>query len=266
VRAAIRTRFQSEGRTLAWIWGPGCLDADPGSTGTGLADLADVIGMHLRLQPWGSRTGTRIVDARSPLTEGRRGQMLGEEERINPSFTVADARAQILGEYAATGNPSLAVRRHDAWQSVFVGEMSLTPGLLRGLYRLAGVPSYTTEEDVALVGDSILALHSASGGPNTVVLPDEAHLFDLLSGETLARGGRGARLHLRPRETRLLFFGTAAEVSRLGGDPNAGPPGLTEAELPPPPLPFAFEPGEAPTPPHDAVSAEDEALLAEFDL
>lgn len=262
VRQAIKTRFQGDGRTLAWVYGPGCQQAEAGSSLAGVAELADVIGMHLRLQPWGSRTGTRIVDARSPLTEGRRGQMLGEEERVNPSFTVADARAQILGEYAATGNPSLAVRRHETWQSVFVGEMSLTPGLLRGLYRLAGVPAYTTEEDVAFVGDSLLTLHSASGGPNTVVLPDEAHLFDLLSGETLARGGRGARLHLRPRETRLLFFGTAAEVSRLGGDPNAGPPGLTEAELPPPPLPFASEPGEAPAPSPDDVSPEDEALLA----
>jgi hypothetical protein len=101
----------------------------------------------------------------------------------------------------------------------------------------------------------------------TVALPAEAHLYDLLRGETLAAGGHGAHLRMAPRETRLLFFGTASEVARLGGDPKAGPPGLTEAELPPPPLPFAFEraPGGSErgggADREDDVSDEDAALM-----
>ncbi len=268
VREAIRTRYQKDGRTLAWLFAPGCGELGGEETPGALpGELTDVVGMHLRLQAWGSKMGTLVTDARSPLGEGRRGQKFGEETRVNPSYTVADPKAQIVGEYAATGNPSLAVRKHAAWQSVFVGETTLTPGLLRGLYRLAGVPTYTDEDDVAYVGDSLVCLHSSSGGPVTLTLPDEATVYDVVRGETLARNGRGQRLLLRPRETRLLFHGTPAEVSRLGGDPNNGPEGLTAAELPPPPPPFAFEPAAAPPnarrPVADRdVSPEDEDLMA----
>lgn len=257
IRAAIRTRFQGDGRTLAYLYGPGCLETSGDSQGA--AELGEVVGMHLRLQAWSSRTGTVIVDGQSPLTEGQRGRRIGDEERTNPSFYVHDPRAQVLGEYVGSGNPSLAVRRHASWQSVFIGETRVSPELLRGLYRLAGVPTYTTEDDVAVIGDSLICLHTASGGTNTIVLPEEMHLYDLLSGETLARGGRGARLHLRPREVRLLFYGTAAEISRLGGDPDTGPEGLTEAELPPPPQPFTPDPTSDRS--RADLSAEDEALM-----
>lgn len=271
VRSVIKERFQSEGRTLAWVYGPGCLDGAEGMDGLsarpdGVSDLSDVIGMHLRLQAWGSKLGTIITNGRSPLTQGfnsvRGGQRLGHEERINPSFYANDARSQALGEYVQSGNPSLALRKHPAWQSVFVGELALTPALLRGLYHLAGVASYTTEDDVAHVGDSLICLHAASGGPATVVLPEEGHLFDVLSGETVAAGGRGARLHLMRHQVRLLFFGTASEVSRLGGNPSAGPPGLTPDELPPPPLPFVIESREAPAGSDASVSDEDALLMA----
>lgn len=268
VREAIRTRLQNNGRTLAWLFAPGCGETGGEETPGALpGELTDVVGMHLRLQAWGSKMGTLITDARSPLGEGRRGQKFGDETRVNPSYTIADPKAQIVGEYAATGNPSLAVRKHGVWQSVFVGETTLTAGLLRGLYRLAGVPVYTDEDDVTYVGDSLVCLHSSSGGPVLLTLPEEATVYDVVRGETLARNGRGQRLLLRPRETRLLFYGTPAEVSRLGGDPNNGPDGLTAAELPPSPPPFAFEPSAAPPdarrPVSDrAASPEDEDLMA----
>lgn len=275
VREAIKERFQNDGRTLAWLFGPGCLETGDGGEGllaTG-GDLADVIGMQIRLQPWGSKTGTLITDSRSPLTDNKRGQRVGDDVRINPSYAVSDPKATVLGEYAASGNASLAVRKHATWQSVFFGETHFSPDLLRGLYRLAGVPVYSDEDDVCYVGDSLVCLHSTAGGPVTVALPEEAILFDVVRGETLARDGRGQRLLLKPRETRLLFYGTPAEVVRLGGDPNAGPAGLTAAELPPPAPPFVFEPGartktpartgtaSAPAPPD--VSPEDEALMAQ---
>jgi hypothetical protein len=238
VRAAIQERHAADGRTLAWVFGPGALEEGA------LSELTDVIGMQLRLQPWGSKTGTQVTDGRSPLTELMRGQRFGDEGRANPSFTVSDPKAQVFGEYAQSGNPSLAVRRHARWQSVFIGEMTLPVPLLRGLYRLAGVPVYTVDDDVAWIADGLICLHSAPGGGTTLYLPDRAEagaesvIYDLLNEETLAAGGFGARLSMPPRGTRLLFVGTPDEVSRLGGDPRAAGPGLTREELPPPPAPF----------------------------
>ncbi|MES2463523.1 MAG: hypothetical protein V4671_23365 [Armatimonadota bacterium] len=268
VRAAIRERFQDDGRTLAWLYAPGTRETADGV----VTELSEVIGMQLRLQPWGSKAGTQALSgARSPLSDALRGQKIGEETRFNPTYYAADPKATALGEYVATGNPSLALRKHARWQSVFIGEVaSLTVPLLRGLYRLSGVPTLTVDDDAAWIGDNLLCLHSAPGGGTTVYLPEESVLFDLLTGETLASDGFGARLSMPPRGTRLLFFGDASEVARFGGDPNDGPPGLTREELPVLPAPFVFEAG--PTAPAPAkvrsapaagvpVDPEDEALF-----
>ena len=270
VRAVIRDRFQNDGRTLAWLYAPGTLETSDGAA----AELSEVIGMQLRLQPWGSKAGTQAVSGPSaPLRDALRGQKIGEETRFNPTYYAADLKAVAFGEYTATGNPSIAVRKHPRWQSVFIGEVaSLTVPLLRGLYRLSGIATLTVDDDVAWIGDNLLCLHSAPGGGTTVYLPEEGVLFDLLTGETLASDGFGARFAMPPKGTRLLFFGDASEVARLGGDPNDGPPGLTREELPALPTPFAFEsapaaaPRSAPFTVTAAASAvpvngEDEALF-----
>lgn len=241
VRAAIRERFQDGGRTLAWLFAPGALDQAGGDAAT--KDLYEVVGMQLRQQPWGSKAGTQVLSSvRSPLTDAVRGQKIGEETRFNPTYYVSDPKAQALGEYTQTGNPSLAVRKHARWQSVFLGEpASLTVALLRGLYRLAGVPIYTVDDDATWVGDRLICLHSAPGGGTTVFQAAEGALMDLLTGETLTSGGWGARLSMPPRGTRLLFYGSPSEIARFGGDTSMAPLGLSEEELPPPPAPFVFE-------------------------
>jgi hypothetical protein len=224
-----------------------------------LAEQAEVFGMHLRLQPFASKLGSRVFsDTRSPLTDLLKGQKLGDEVRINPSLTVGDSRAQVLADYG-NGNPSLAVRKHPRWQSVFIGELSLTQALLRGLYRLAGVPIYTADDDVAWVGDSVLCLHSAPGGGTTVYLPEESVLHDFVYGETLARDGRGARLSMPLNGTRLLYFGPASEAERFGAEPATAPSGLTASELPQPVAAFVFETPSALG--VESISPEDEAMF-----
>lgn len=271
VRSVIRDRFQNDGRTLAWLYAPGTLETSDGAA----AELSEVIGMQLKLQPWGSKAGTQAISGPSaPLRDALRGQKIGEETRYNPTYYAADPKATAFGEYTATGNPSIAVRKHPRWQSVFIGEVaSLTVPLLRGLYRLAGIPTLTMDDDVAWVGENLLCLHSAPGGDTTVYLSEESVLFDLLTGETLASDGFGARFAMPPKGTRLLFFGLASEVARLGGDPNDGPPGLVREDLPVLPVPFVFEaaPATATRPLPSAATAavavvpvnlEDEALFA----
>jgi hypothetical protein len=259
IREALRTRFQNDGRTFAFVYAPGALEENA-------SELTDVLGMHLRLQPWGSKTGTQILSSvHSPLTDLLKGQRIGEERRVNPSYYAADSRAEVLGEYVGTGNPSVAVRRHDGWQSVFLGETDLPLPLLRGLYKLANIPVYTVDDDVAWIGDHLLCLHSAPGGGTTVYLPEAGALADLLTGEALAEGGYGARLSLPPRGTRLLFWGTPEALGRFGIETvNAGQ-GLTVEELPfslTPLKPVTAPPSGRREPVRFQVNPNDDALLA----
>ncbi len=223
LRTAVRAQ-QDDGKTLAWLFGPGCRDESIGD--------AETVGIQLKLQPWGSKTGTTLLsNVRSPLTETLRGQKLGDEARTNPSYYVNDPKATVLGEYAS-GLPSVAYRKHPRWQSVFIGEPELPLNLLRGLYRLAGVPVATVDDDVAVFGDGIVSLHSAPGGGTTVYLGDDVVLYDLLTNETISSGGFGSRLSMPVQGSRLLLAGSPADIRAVGGDPDAAPYGLNEDELP----------------------------------
>ncbi len=226
VRIAIRDRFQDDGRTLAWVYAPGILDGS-------VSEVAELVGMHLKLQPWGSRVGTTVrAGTRSRLTERLPEPRFGLDRRCDPSVSVVDPRAEILGEYP-TGNTSLAYRKHARWQSVFIGDPGLSIALLRGLYRLAGVPVYTVEDDVCWVGDGVACFHSDPGGGTRIMLPTDAALYDVGYDETLASGGRGARFTIPPHGTRLLAFGDPESLRRdYDVDCAAGTPGFDVSEVP----------------------------------
>ncbi|MBC8135472.1 MAG: hypothetical protein H8F28_06250 [Fibrella sp.] len=246
IRTALQNRWQNDGRTLAWLFAPGVRESG------NIAELSETIGIQLRLQPWGSRTGTVVTEGRFALTENAKGERFGEEMRVNPSLTVVDPKAQILGEYTTSGNPSLAYRKHSRWQSVFIGERDLPLPLVRGLYRLAGVPIVTPDDDVVHVaGDGFAVVHSAQSGGMTLYSPtrSETAVYDVVSGEPLAGNGYGVRVQTSARATRLLLWATPDELSaRFGLAPEtweSAPPALTEGELPPVASAFVFESGNA---------------------
>src|SRR5207244_1674403 len=113
IKIAVRDRHQDDGRTLAWLYGPASLEES-------LSESSDVIGMTMRLRPWGSKMGTTVLsNVNNPLIEGLRGQHLGEDVRLNPSFFITDTRAEVLGEYA-DGTASIGYRKHPRWQSVVI--------------------------------------------------------------------------------------------------------------------------------------------------
>lgn len=234
VRTALRERFQDDGRTLAWVYAPGILDGS-------VSEVAELVGMHLKLQPWGSRVGTVVrAGTRSRLTERLPEPRFGADRRCDPSVCVVDPRAEILGEYPS-GTTSLAHRKHARWQSVFIGDPGLSIALLRGLYRLAGVPVYTVEDDACWIGDGIACFHSDPGGGTRIMLPSDAALYDVGYDETLASGGRGARFTIPPHGTRLLAFGDPDSLRRdYEVDCSLGAPGFDTAEVPEI-VPFVFD-------------------------
>ncbi|MFM7320677.1 MAG: hypothetical protein ACKO5K_04020 [Armatimonadota bacterium] len=225
IRSAIRDRFQDEGRTLAWLYAPGCLDGN-------VSEMSEVLGMQLRLQPWGSKVGTHLrAGVRSPLVDGMPHPDLGCEARVDPSVCVHDSRAESLGEYPG-GSVSMAIRRHPRWQSVFIGEPDLSVGLVRGLCRVAGIPIHSPDDDVCWVGDGFLCVHSNPGGGTAVHLRESACIFDLVYGETLALEGCGARYTIQPKSTRLLVTGPRDVVAEFGAEFDGAPTGLAESETP----------------------------------
>ena len=215
-REAVRARLQRPGKTLAWLYAPGVYDEN----GPATVEVADVVGMSLRQQPWNSRVGSQISEQRHLITERlRSGKRIGQEDVLNPSFAVSDPQATILAEYGTTGAPSLAVREHQSgWKSVFFGDPHLTVELLRGLFAYAGVPLYNTQDDVVFASDDgVLNVHTQYTGQRTIQLPRRATVWDVMENRIVLVDGRSFRAFIRARTTRLFLWGSADEIAAVSG-------------------------------------------------
>lgn len=231
-RQAIRERLQRPGKTLAWVYAPGAFDEH----GPAREEAGDVVGLSLRLQPWNSRVGSQITEARHPITDRlRSGKRIGQEEVLNPSYAVSDPQATVLAEYIETGEPSLAVREHSGgWKSVFFGDPHLTVEMLRGLYAYAGVPLYDAQDDVVYASSSgVLLVHTPYTGQRTLSLPEAATVYDALEHKIIATEARSFRTFLRARTTRLFLWGEAEAITSATGLSLPARDSSAEADPPP---------------------------------
>ena len=269
-RAAIREKLQKSGKTLAWLYAPGIFDEN----GPSSEDVGEVVGLALRPQPWNSRGGSQLAEAKHPITDRIRStRKIGQEEILNPLYAVSDPQATVVAEYVSTGATSLATREHKSgWKSVFFGDPYLTLELLRGLYAYANVPVYDAQDDSVYAGpDGSLTIHGSSTGQRTISLPRKASVYDVFDDKIIATNTRSFRAFVRARTTRLFLWGDGRELAAATGldlpaqsAEVADAPSVSEPPIvSPPPRSFRDAPPAAPSALSDAADVED--LLAGFD-
>jgi len=237
-REAIRDKLCGGGRTLAWFYTAGTL-----AERSALEEpTPDVVGLNLRPQPWNSEIGTRIVEPGHAIVQNVPGNQLGTRMRLNPSYYVDDDSPGItvLGEYEQSGLPSLVARSYNGGTSVFCGEPILTPDLLRGLCRHAGVHLYTRQpEDYVQAGYGWLSMHVLRDGYRTLMLPEGTIACDVEDGVASPAGSKEYRRPVRARQTYLFYIGSPDAARRLGLEMRKPPaPSPQPSMPPPPPLPF----------------------------
>ncbi|NLH98769.1 MAG: hypothetical protein GX446_04670 [Chthonomonadales bacterium] len=263
-RAAIKERIRLPGRMLVWMFAVGAL-----TDRTAMEEpTPDVVGLNLRPQPWNSEIGTRIVEPGHPAVQYIENRLLGVRERLSPSFYLDDDSPGItvLGEYAQTGLPSLVTRTFEGWTSVFCGEPALSPELLRGLCRFAGVHLYTrAPEDYVSAGNGWLSMHVLRDGQRTLTLPEGTMVYDVADGYASSPDARDYRTPVKARTTRLFALGSAASIRRLGFDPSRTRPVPQPSEPSParPPVPASAPDADAE--PGALVVAARSELLAPAD-
>ncbi|HSV72704.1 MAG TPA: hypothetical protein VLH79_02980 [Chthonomonadales bacterium] len=213
-RAAIKAKLQTGGKTLVWMYAPGVVE----DRGEAYELPLDAMGISIRRQPWDSEAGSRFTGAKGPAMEGMQGRPLGARRRVNPTYYVDDdASVTVLAEYVQSGLPSVAVRAHAGWQSVFCGEPFMTPELARSLCRLAGVHLYSQGVD-----DYVFARHgwvtvvATRDGDRALALPGVASVYDLGAQRLIAEDTRSARYSARGRTTRCFYVGERDDMVRIG--------------------------------------------------
>lgn len=219
-RDAIRTKLHGGGRTLVWLQTVGICD----DRGRPEESAHETTGFSLRQQSWNSEAGSRITETRHRITERLRESHIGQRERIDPTFYVDEVGpgTTILGEYAQSGLPSIAVRTMADWNSVFIGELPLPVSLIRGLARFSGVHLYTTNaDDYLFAGNGWVTIHHTRDGRRDVWLPRGLSGYDLTAGMPF-ESGREYRVMAKANTTRLIRVGPREALEQA--DFNMTPP------------------------------------------
>ncbi len=200
VPARQRLLQQTSDKLRVWCYAPGLL----GGNGD-LKGMHDLTGFMFRRMP------DDTAPMATPTAAGQRLGLDGElsvKDPVVPLFAVDDAAPdEVLATYA-DGSPAIAIR-NDADRrgaSVFVGIPNLTPDLLRGLAKRAGVVAYTDNECVLYTNGPFVVVHATRDGNirlNRPPLADETPLRDVLTGEILGPGPT-VDLELRLGDTRIL--------------------------------------------------------------
>lgn len=211
-RQAVRDLVQKPGKTLVWLYAPGLFD-EKGATAH---EVSEIVGMALKAQPWNSKIGTLFTEERHPIIERLHGgKRMGTEDVVNPSFTVVDNQAKVLGEYLQTGNPSLVAKNMEGgWKTVFIGEPHLTGELIRGMYRYAGVHMYDVQDDVVCANsDGLLMVHAPYSGQRTIHLPRAAAVYSLTERRLVSQQSSTFRIFLRGRSSHFFLWGDIARIA-----------------------------------------------------
>jgi hypothetical protein len=235
LRTAIRERLQRDNKVLFWIFAAGLFD----SGREFLERAREVTGIALKPQPFHSKSGTTILNRRHPLSEAFPERTIGGgAARMEPSYFAIPEEATVLGEYTQTGLPSFVVREvnsdrdvSERWKSVFLGEPTVTPALLRALAHMAGAHVWNYQEDVTHVRPPFLTVHCTGAGARTLTLPNKWVAYNLVSEEWLQCESSSIRFQATDGSTHLFLVGVKEDLDNILA---ASPDDLLRMETLPP--------------------------------
>ncbi len=216
VRSAIKTRLQKDGKVLFWLYSAGLFEGGRES----LERVREVTGIALRPQPFNSKTGTTILNARNLLCQNLPEQAMASGGNLEPSYFAIPEDGEVLGEYSQSGLPSFVSRKFEndvsgSWTSIFMGEPVVSPGLFRSLGQAAGAHVWNFQNDVVHVRDQFLTIHCTGTSPRTIALPDKFVAYNLIEGEFATTEGNGMKFQGMDGSTYSFLVGTRPEVDAL---------------------------------------------------
>lgn len=190
-RAYIRDQVATGGRHLVWFHAPGYLDQTDAGAYTRTVtneqamerliqmDLAPVapggvpsIDLIVGEEPGANQGEARVDQIETNVDPGNKPDMrytLGTEP-LTPLFTVTSADAQVIGQYASTGQPAIARRTHVDHTSWYVGLPSQDVQPLAYILQESGAHRYNTDGDIFYGGGGLLVMHTLEGGTRAVTL------------------------------------------------------------------------------------------------
>ena len=232
MQLAIDTYLKTDDQVVVWVYLPGI------STGTelSLSNVERTTGFSINISQEGSTLQVQLADAGHTLTEGISGLIYGNsvENRVSPMAYIADtSNATVLGYNLDGGKPGLAVKDMGSWTSVYSSAPCLNVELLRKLLQFAGCHVYSENSaDVIYSSNHYVALHSATAGEKTVLLPGSYSVYDVFEEKLISPNTNLITYEHLANDThifRLMPANTYAVTASIQeGKGTLSAPGLTQ--------------------------------------
>lgn len=217
LRTAIKERLQRDNKVLFWLYSAGLFDSGRDS----LERARDVTGIALKPQPFHSKSGTTILNRKHPLIEALQNRMI-PSSGLEPSYFGITEDGVVLGEYTQTGLPSFVVKDFNElaegggkWTSVFLGEPSVTPSLIRALGEMAGAHIWNFQDDVIHARPPFLVVHCREPGSRTITLPNKWSAYNLTAKQWITEETSHLRFNATAGSTHVFLVGLHSEIEHL---------------------------------------------------
>ncbi len=180
LRQSIEATVRCEGRTAVWVYAPGYV-TDSGFSEDSMAALT---GLTIRVSDEELPAELTITAQDHAITSTSPASR-EDAWALSPTFVVDDPQVTVLGTTA--DRPTLAVREFADWRSVY-SMLPLRRELLLGLCRYAGVHVYSETFDPFFANTSYAMVHTSTEGVKRIVLPGEADVTELVTGNEIGAG------------------------------------------------------------------------------
>ncbi len=210
-KAALKRRLGGGAKAVVWVYAPGyvgktldvkgCMDL----TGIKLKSLDDKSPLQVEIS----------ANGQSFLPGVAAGSMYGTSMKIGPIIVGDDPSAEVLGALYGVGEQGFITKKIDGVQVFFSAAPVLSPEVLRGIARKAGVHLFESGDDVLYVNRSFIGIHTVRPGKRTLRFPKPADLYDVYNNAVVASKAKEVALDLPVRHSALYFMGTKEEWDAL---------------------------------------------------
>jgi hypothetical protein len=191
------------------VWGPGTGISDGERIGAQSASA--VTGFAFDLLAVNDHRRTLLSDTSHPLTKGLSpATVLGGPLAYGPVLLPKDGQrlghawTKLGRDLSGLAAKDITAADGTKWTSVFTSTPGLPAGFWRNAARLAGAHVWCEADEIILADAGLVAIHSATGGRRTLLLPRACDVEDVITGRPVARQARTIEFDLQGPETRLF--------------------------------------------------------------
>jgi len=197
------------------LWGPGSGISDGATLSTNSATRLTGFQFGPML-PANVQRRVLVTNVAHPVTAGLKADtVIGGPLAYGPALYPSDGTALgVAWTQQGRNYTGLAVKTLGAgagagkgpgdWASVFTTAVPVPADLWRNLARYAGEHVYGESNDVLLADSTIVALHSTQPGPKRIALPVPSRVFDVITGERVARSAKSIEFTMPEPGTRVF--------------------------------------------------------------